>query len=1517
MIILDVDKRVYGAVARQLTSINDSQLNELFDKSVFNFYDYSGNLPFLFRDKAKQLKKLFPKNYGDFRAYFERANIVRPYVARTVLAEMAFIEYAPVDFSKWKFLDEYFKPDSKNYNPNGVTVFMLIRSHKRLDELICKAGAYPAARGVLFPAIVAAGTKPAYDSLIAIAESAGIEDSLRYSVFYAFLRSNNIDALGYFTERAISDKLTRFKSMKEAMTQTNVEYSVFFTSDEYVKILSAVSSGNYDKFTTSENGVHRLLALDALLRFRPDEFGTIARRLMSAGDEIIRRSVLYVVASDCYERVDLFTLIFECQPTLAEFAAFSNYLNSDYLSKGYLPVLGAEVARKFFGVCTEVFDKMTKVSYTFPMTTAFPVSTTATKTDAMNYAIAAADFLKDKNLAGELEARYPAMPIQAQAKFLTVLSRFITLDKRALVLEFLKTDNYDGLQAYDKLNIKLTYEEAVRVSEFLKSKKQSVKNKILKEFLRSPDKNKIAEYLLGCKEQFKREIGEEMSENKGKIDERKLAQKSEESRWSISSGASVIAFEKPHADLTLPEYKKSPIVPIDGERVNLLYSELERFIDENRDYEYLAPYDAAKLTIGSNFTVERYGGTFDCFPLWEKLKAILGRFTDNEILDIYYMYMLERSPQLQDKFDTFHKHGNALGTFRQLQKTKQNITKDYILRLFPPYIEEFVDPDAATEYLYQIYLHGLFDKNKEPDSDKPQDTRQAFTCERLSSAVRRAVYADSDGGIKKIMKLADEKLIFLNYNYGSTPVAKAYERGLFGPEYIKYVLIGCPNIASCLTARQTNNKNYMYSAEYPYRKFREFFKTVIEFCVNAELERGTLKTPYTAFVLGVREIYGVELFAKAIVKMRGLTLVRNNSEYWFGDEKNDLISKILKTVKPREDETFDDFKRIVDGYGITRDELVRAAVYNLDFLNLVDKYLKIDGFKSAVLYFAAHLNENLDEARIEKIKEYSTIDYHDFKDGAFDFEWYSEMIKTIPPAEFKRVYDNAKYITVAGLHKRAQRFFEALNGKISADEAKSQILKSRNKDYCLIYSLTPLKGDKDLYSRYTFFAEFLKESKKYGAQRQLSERRTVDIAFDNLARNAGYADSSVFIYEMESKDRRVIDMYDGITVEGYVLRLTVDGDKVKLSVADKNGKKLSSVPSAIAKIPAATEIAAYKKSEEAKRKRLKKSLEEAMENQTQFSRSQILSITGQPLIRDFFERLVLTDGKTAVTLKDGKFTDVSTGKESSADEYKIAHPVALKELGLLRTAMKFVIANDIKQPFKQVFREIYLKSDGEMEADEVLRYKGFNVNLGKTVAALKNRGWGVSEDIGLRKVYYRNDTVAAIFREFDYYYIYDFGNENRELESIMFLDRRDAHIMPIKDVSSIVFSETLRDVDLMIAISANNIYDYGLVMSTFEMRRAVIESITDILNIKNVSFLKENVKIEGSLGTYVVNIRTGLVFKEGKGNLLIKTIDNYDKPLALDFIDEDPMTADVVTKILLLSNDGSIKDPAILKEIYG
>lgn len=191
----------------------------------------------------------------------------------------------------------------------------------------------------------------------------------------------------------------------------------------------------------------------------------------------------------------------------------------------------------------------------------------------------------------------------------------------------------------------------------------------------------------------------------------------------------------------------------------------------------------------------------------------------------------------------------------------------------------------------------------------------------------------------------------------------------------------------------------------------------------------------------------------------------------------------------------------------------------------------------------------------------------------------------------------------------------------------------------------------------------------------------------------------------------------------------------------------------------------------------------------------------------------------------------------------------------------------------------------------------------------------MSEDIGLRKVYYRADTVAAIFRECDILYTVDYDNVNRELHGIYFLKRKSGEIIPLKDVDDITFSETLRDVDLMISISSKVIYDFAMAMSTVEMRKEVLKSIVGILGLSNVSFLKDNIKVEGKCGTYVVNIRTGLVFKEGKGNLAIDTVYSVDKPILLDFVDEDPMTADIISKAIVLAGDDKIKDPVLLREI--
>ncbi|MDE6372317.1 MAG: DUF4132 domain-containing protein, partial [Clostridia bacterium] len=468
------------------------------------------------------------------------------------------------------------------------------------------------------------------------------------------------------------------------------------------------------------------------------------------------------------------------------------------------------------------------------------------------------------------------------------------------------------------------------------------------------------------------------------------------------------------------------------------------------------------------------------------------------------------------------------------------------------------------------------------------------------------------------------------------------------------------------------------------------------------------------------------------------------------------------------------------------------------------------------------------------------------------------------------------------------------------------------KDYCLIYSLIPIESREDLLERYTTLAEFARSSKQFGAQRQLSERRTVDIAMENLARVAGYASADIFIFEMEAE--KPSDIFKSYTVEDIEITPYIDDSKFKIAYkVQKGGKSLSSIPTKYGKNPTVVEIRDAIKKLNQKFRRIIASMENAMNTRVAFTAEQLRSMSREPIMAKVLEKLALiADGRLCIF--DGGLKSID-GKPVKAQDAYIAHPVELKKLGLLSLAIEYVVKGNIRQPFKQVMREIYTKTDIELTQDEVLRFKGFEVDLKKCVAALKGRGWGVSEDIGLRKVYYRTDTVAAIFRECDFLFTVDYDNVNRELHGIYFLKRKSGEIIPLKDVDDITFSETLRDVDLMISISSKVIYDFAMAMSTVEMRQEVLKSIVGILGLSNVSFLKDNIKVEGTWGTYVVNIRTGLVFKEGKGNLAIDTIYSVDKPILLDFIDEDPMTADIISKAIVLSGDYKIKDPALLREI--
>ncbi len=241
-------------------------------------------------------------------------------------------------------------------------------------------------------------------------------------------------------------------------------------------------------------------------------------------------------------------------------------------------------------------------------------------------------------------------------------------------------------------------------------------------------------------------------------------------------------------------------------------------------------------------------------------------------------------------------------------------------------------------------------------------------------------------------------------------------------------------------------------------------------------------------------------------------------------------------------------------------------MYAPQWVDIVENYLNWRGFKCAAWYFHAHTNESFSKEKQTIVAHYSSIEPVDFQNGAFDVAWFWEAYKMLGKDRFKVVYDAAKYVASAGQHRRAQLFSDAVTGNLDAAESEKIITEKRNKDRLLAYSLIPLKKKKDALKRYEFIQAFFKESKKYGAQRQESERTAVRIALDNLARNAGFADSSRFMWQMETdKLTEVAGLFKPTAIEGIEMQI-VFSDNGQASVEiSKNEKTLKDVPTKLKK----------------------------------------------------------------------------------------------------------------------------------------------------------------------------------------------------------------------------------------------------------------------------------------------------------------------------------------------------------------
>lgn len=264
---------------------------------------------------------------------------------------------------------------------------------------------------------------------------------------------------------------------------------------------------------------------------------------------------------------------------------------------------------------------------------------------------------------------------------------------------------------------------------------------------------------------------------------------------------------------------------------------------------------------------------------------------------------------------------------------------------------------------------------------------------------------------------------------------------------------------------------------------------------------------------------------------------------------------------------------------------------------------------------------------------------------------------------------------------------------------------------------------------------------------------------------------------------------------------------------------------------------------------------------------------------------------------------------------RLAHPHDLIKAKAWAAYQRHLYEKGIVQPFKQVFREYYPATKDELDEVNVSRrYAGHQVQPQKTLALLKTRGWTVDNEEGLQRVCHRDNLVARMYAMADWFSPADI--EAPTLEVVRFFSRDKNEPVAFKDISPVIFSEVMRDIDLVVSVAHVGDVDPEASHSTIEMRAAVAAELVRLLGLGNVAFKGAHALVKGSLGEYSVHLGSGVVHQSGVGMLAILPVHSQARGrIFLPFVDNDPRTAEIMSKILLLAEDTKIKDPAILAQI--
>ncbi|MEX0717715.1 MAG: DUF5724 domain-containing protein [Planctomycetaceae bacterium] len=778
---------------------------------------------------------------------------------------------------------------------------------------------------------------------------------------------------------------------------------------------------------------------------------------------------------------------------------------------------------------------------------------------------------------------------------------------------------------------------------------------------------------------------------------------------------------------------------------------------------------------------------------------------------------------------------------------------------------------------------------------------------------------------------------------------------------------------SHLTARGLHPSLRPIVARHP--EVLEKVDAIVARILDIELARGEAETVVTPAAMAINSLAGIETLLRLLAALGKEPFKKGGWAY--GERKisrAEVLTHLVEVCYPAAGESPDEFarraKQAIKEGRIPEERILQLAFLAPQWAAFVEACFRWDGFSEGLYWFLAHMTiwgdatekaavaadyeadavdscdadpdaeaastdgEETDEEqpRVPEgpklsawdrlILERTPLFKHERNVGAVDVDWFHRTFQRLKAKRWEALAAAARFAANPAQAKRAQFIGDVLLGRVKKTELLAGIRDRKLKEHVRMLGLLPLAGgakrDKDLRDRYEVIQEYRKYANGLSSMSKPGALLACEVGMQNLARLAGYADPLRLEWAMEAASTRDLAAGPVVIEKGDVaMTLSLDDRAQPELVIQRNGKVLKSLPASHKKGKSFLELRERAKELKRKGSRVRQSLEAAMCRGDIFTGKELGQIAEHALLWPLLSRLVIVgEGIAGYPDKQGKVLRDHAGNLEpikKGERLRIAHPGDLLATREWHQWQHECFHAERMQPFKQIFRELYVVTKQE-KADKTVsrRYAGQQIHPQQAFALWGARGWSTED--GVWKTFHDVGIIASV--DFDYGPGTPLEVEGLQLDVVAFRNRDDYRPLKLTDVPPRIFSETMRDVDLVVSVAHRGEVDPEASASTVEMRTALLRETCDLLGLGNVKLQGSHATIRGELGDYSVHLGSGVVHRQPGGAVCIVPVHAQHRGrLFLPFADDDPRTAEVIAKVLLLARDLEIQDPTILEQL--